>query len=78
MFGDLKKYRDPGFLKEHPNVEIFYQGQWITCPIILAKVTDETDRHPYPKRGRKILTLSPAGTSKRMILQALFQLQGMN
>ena len=57
MFGDLKKYRDPGFLKEHPNVEIFYQGQWITCPIILAKVTDETDGTPYQKGERMILSI---------------------
>ena len=77
MFGDLKKYRDPGFLKEHPNVEIFYQGQWITCPIILAKVTDETDGTPYQKGERKILTLSTCyGTSKRMILQALIPVAG--
>jgi len=75
--GDLKKYRDPGFLKEHPNVEIFYQGQWITCPIILAKVTDETDGTPYQKGERKILTLSTCyGTSKRMILQALNPVAG--
>ena len=63
--------------EEHPNVEIFYQGQWITCPIILAKVTDETDGTPYQKGERKILTLSTCyGTSKRMILQALNPVAG--
>ena len=71
MFGDLKKYKDPKFAGEHPYIEIYRHGKWISCPVIASKIIEENEATPYQNGTEKILTLSTCyGKTKRMVVQA--------
>ena len=71
MFSDLKKYKDTDFTREHPYVEIYRHGKWISCPVIASKIIEENEATPYQNGTEKILTLSTCyGKTKRMVVQA--------
>ena len=58
MFSDLKKYKDKDFTREHPYVEIYRHGKWISCPVTTSKVIEENEVTPYQNGTDKLLTLS--------------------
>lgn len=71
MFSDLKKYKDTDFTREHPYVEIYRHGKWISCPVTTSKVIEENEVTPYQNGTEKLLTLSTCyGKTKRMVVQA--------
>lgn len=71
MFSDLKKYKDPDFAREHPYIEIYHHGKWLSCPVIASKIIEENEVTPYQNGTEKILTLSTCyGKTKRMVVQA--------
>ena len=71
MFSDLKKYKDPDFAREHPYIEIYRNGKWLSCPVITSKIIEENEVTPYQNGTEKILTLSTCyGKTKRMVVQA--------
>ena len=71
MFSDLKKYKDTDFTREHPYVQIYRHGKWISCPVTTSKVIEENEVTPYQNGTEKLLTLSTCyGKTKRMVVQA--------
>ena len=47
MFAELKRYAESTYWEEHPNIFLYYQGQWRTCPIFSCQLRSDTDAEAY-------------------------------
>lgn len=47
MFAGLKKYQKESFFLDHPDVRIFWQGKWISCPVVSCYLNSRNDGKPY-------------------------------
>ena len=47
MLASLKAYTKSSYLEEHPNIFLFYRGQWVACPIFSCQLRDDTDAGAY-------------------------------